>query len=198
MAKEQIDITLVNNNDNYSGSHSTNPMKLTSDASEINFPSTSSFPTTSKTNIDDTSLKSNNPSNVSIEDDDSSVIDSDSDADEIVLKSKQELLQHSTLYNSNNNIVPSSLNTVIEGAPKFSSDEHIISTYQKPVIGSIAVQNSSDITFGNKTFYQGPVTIKQFLLDSNDKWKLKDNGSVNDGYERDGLPSSTNNTNSGK
>lgn len=41
----------------------------------------------------------------------------------------------------------------------------------KPNIGSIAVQNSSDITFGNKTFYQGPVTIKQFVYDKNNKWK---------------------------
>lgn len=195
MAKEQIDITLVNNNDNY---NSTSPMKLINDTSEINLPSAYSFPSTSKTNIDDSSLNSNNPSNVSIEDDDSSVIDSDSDADEIVLKSKQELLHHSSLHNNSNNIVPSSLNTVIECEPKFSNDEQIISTYQKPVIGSIALQNSSDITFGNKTFYQGPVTIKQFLLDSNDKWKLKENGSVNDGYERDGPPSSANNTNSGK
>lgn len=40
----------------------------------------------------------------------------------------------------------------------------------RPNIGSIAVQNSSDITFGNKTFYQGPVTIKQFISDNN-KWR---------------------------
>ena len=38
-------------------------------------------------------------------------------------------------------------------------------------IESIAIQNSSDIQFGNKTFYNGPVTIKQFLLDDkNKKW----------------------------
>ncbi|EFA01280.1 Peptidoglycan-recognition protein LE-like Protein [Tribolium castaneum] len=32
-----------------------------------------------------------------------------------------------------------------------------------PSFGNISVMNSNDIHFGNKTFYQGPVTIKQFL-----------------------------------
>ncbi|RZC34881.1 hypothetical protein BDFB_007349 [Asbolus verrucosus] len=34
---------------------------------------------------------------------------------------------------------------------------------QLPALGNISVMNSSDVHFGNKTFYQGPVTIKQFL-----------------------------------
>ena len=51
----------------------------------------------------------------------------------------------------------------------------------RPNIESIVVQNSSDITFGNKTFYQGPVTIKQFLLDK-DRWKRSENGITNDGF----------------
>lgn len=49
-------------------------------------------------------------------------------------------------------------------------------------IGSIAVQNSSEITFGNKTFYQGPVTIKQFLYD-NDKWQQVNPGKDNSGFD---------------
>lgn len=49
-------------------------------------------------------------------------------------------------------------------------------------IGSIAVQNSSEITFGNKTFYQGPVTIKQFLYD-NDKWQQVNPGKDNLGFD---------------
>lgn len=32
-----------------------------------------------------------------------------------------------------------------------------------PSFGNISVANSSEVHFGNKTFYQGPVTIKQFL-----------------------------------
>nr|UIW25015.1 peptidoglycan-recognition protein LF [Lasioderma serricorne] len=33
----------------------------------------------------------------------------------------------------------------------------------RPTFGNIAVSNSTDIHFGDKTYYQGPVTIKQFL-----------------------------------
>lgn len=32
-----------------------------------------------------------------------------------------------------------------------------------PEFGNISVKNSTDIHFGNKTFYQGPVTIKQIV-----------------------------------
>lgn len=52
----------------------------------------------------------------------------------------------------------------------------------KPNIGSIAVQNSSDITFGNKTFYQGPVTIKQFLYE-NKKWRPTDQENDNPNFD---------------
>jgi len=27
------------------------------------------------------------------------------------------------------------------------------------------------VTFGDKHFYEGPVTIQQFLIDNRDKWK---------------------------
>lgn len=49
-----------------------------------------------------------------------------------------------------------------------------------PNIGSIAVQNSSDITFGNKTYIKGQVVIKNIYPD-------RQNGVVNRGYnETDG------------
>lgn len=32
-------------------------------------------------------------------------------------------------------------------------------------IGSISVQNASDVTFGNKTFFNAPVVIKQLVVD---------------------------------
>lgn len=59
-------------------------------------------------------------------------------------------------------------------------------------IESIAIQNSSDIQFGNKTFYNGPVTIKQFLLDDkNKKWISRskeeiaqiENGVINKAFD---------------
>lgn len=37
-------------------------------------------------------------------------------------------------------------------------------------IDTIAIQNSTDIQFGNKTFYNGPVFIKQFIKDENKRW----------------------------
>ncbi|KAL3284287.1 hypothetical protein HHI36_018445 [Cryptolaemus montrouzieri] len=38
-----------------------------------------------------------------------------------------------------------------------------------PTFGNISVTNGTDIHFGNKTFYQGPVTIQQFLYGNNIK-----------------------------
>ncbi|XP_055623049.1 peptidoglycan-recognition protein LC-like [Toxorhynchites rutilus septentrionalis] len=46
-----------------------------------------------------------------------------------------------------------------------------------PNIGSIAVQNSSDITFGNKTYIKGQVVIKNIYRD-------RQNGVVNEGYQQ--------------
>ncbi|XP_045464972.1 peptidoglycan-recognition protein LE-like isoform X2 [Harmonia axyridis] len=40
-----------------------------------------------------------------------------------------------------------------------------------PTFGNICISNGSDIHFGNKTFYQGPVTIKQFVLTDAEKLK---------------------------
>lgn len=36
-----------------------------------------------------------------------------------------------------------------------------------PNIGSVYLGNSSDTTIGNKTYFEGPVTIHQFLFDHN-------------------------------
>ncbi|GAB0098253.1 Peptidoglycan recognition protein [Sergentomyia squamirostris] len=49
---------------------------------------------------------------------------------------------------------------------------------ERPIIESVAVSNSSDITFGNKTFINGPVTIKQFI---------KETQSQNNGQGQDNL-----------
>lgn len=38
-------------------------------------------------------------------------------------------------------------------------------------IGSIALSNTTDVTFGDKHYYEGPVTIQQYLIESGDKWK---------------------------
>lgn len=59
---------------------------------------------------------------------------------------------------------------------------------EQPRIGTVAVQNSTDITFGNKTFYQGPVTIKQFLLDEkNNKWIQRTGQECDDEFTENGI-----------
>lgn len=44
----------------------------------------------------------------------------------------------------------------------------VVPANEQPVgnFGNIVVKDSSDVHFGNKTFYQGPVTIKQFLYNN--------------------------------
>lgn len=49
-----------------------------------------------------------------------------------------------------------------------------------PVIERISVENSTNITFGNRTFYQGPVTVKKFQLENN-KWKSRDENAAHKG-----------------
>lgn len=110
------------------------------------------------------SIGSNNMSIVTLDenDNDSSLMDSDSDCDEVIN------------YNNNNDYRnPSGIVLVNKNLdpPTFCQSSIVCTNNDvKPNIGSIAVQNSHDITFGNKTFYQGPVTIKQFVYDKN-KWK---------------------------
>lgn len=66
---------------------------------------------------------------------------------------------------------------------------HQSSDFIPTQIASIAIKDSTDITFGNKTHYHGPVTIKQFMLDR-DKggWASTSNGGVtNGGYANSSL-----------
>lgn len=51
-------------------------------------------------------------------------------------------------YESDEDCDAGALANVQEGAPTF---------------GNVSVVNSNDVHFGNKTIYQGPVTIKQFV-----------------------------------
>ena len=63
-----------------------------------------------------------------------------------------------------------------------------INNAEQSRIGTVAVQNSTDITFGNKTFYQGPVTIKQFLLDEkNSKWIKRTGQECDDEFPENGI-----------
>lgn len=54
-------------------------------------------------------------------------------------------------------------------------------------INSVAIKNSNDVHIGNKTFFNGPVTIKHIVLsseNSNDQnSNVKSFGAVNQGFE---------------
>lgn len=92
--------------------------------------------------------------------DDSSVFDSSSDMD----SDFDDIIQSPSSYVNNVNLSSSNGFVMIDKNLNTTNND------VRPTIGSIAVQNSSDITFGNKTFYQGPVRIKQFVYDKN-KWR---------------------------
>lgn len=154
--------------------HSTSMTNQTIESNENNFDVCS---TNRQRSITTNSIGSNNISIVTLDENenDSSVIDSDSDIDEVnnTNDSYNEYRNSSGIVLVNQNIDPPNL-----------CQSSILCTNNdvKPNIGSIAVQNSSDITFGNKTFYQGPVTIKQFVYDKN-KWRETDtNENDNHGY----------------
>ncbi|KAJ9597993.1 hypothetical protein L9F63_026904, partial [Diploptera punctata] len=57
----------------------------------------------------------------------------------------------------------------------------------KPSFGSVVVNNSSDVHFGTKAFYNGPVTIKQFVYSSKDGSADDVNGNE-DAVKSDGTP----------
>lgn len=127
----------------------------------------------------------NNITIESLSDGDSSVVDSDSDIDEIP-KSAADFFRNKVVCTTNGDGSHEQNQGVIVINETNSSDNNNVA-YKQPQIGSIAVQNSTDITFGNKTFYQGPVTIKQFLLEKN-QWRPHDSGADNrafDGSNRD-------------
>lgn len=56
-----------------------------------------------------------------------------------------------------------------------NNENNMISAENDINIGNIAVVNSKEVTFGNKIYYEGPVTIKQYLCDPD----IVTNGAVN-------------------
>lgn len=129
------------------------------------------------------SLRSNHISIVSLNDDDSSSLaDSDSDLEDIHSKVPAFIAEA-----IRNNGVPPNLPVSSNGMIVINNGGNSVSNMVsggmgngRPNIGSIALQNSSDITFGDKTFYQGPVTVKQFFLEK-DRWRTVDAAAGADG-----------------
>ncbi|XP_049298982.1 peptidoglycan-recognition protein LC-like isoform X2 [Anopheles funestus] len=107
-------------------------------------------------------------------DDDSSAFDSSSDTecDDDSIKRAIDRIpgalvpgEARVLPNGNLTVGPEAISPAIRPNPGTSS------------IGAIAVHNSSDITFGNKTYIKGQVVIKNIYQDRN-------NGTTNQGYRQ--------------
>lgn len=92
-------------------------------------------------------------------DDDSTIVDSDVDED-------VRFYSHD-IIEANANCCPT---TVGECSALFTTPSTL-----RPNIGSIAVQSSSDILFGNRTHYHGPVT---FIID-NKEWRPNERANGN-------------------
>lgn len=148
------------------------------------------------------SISSQNISIVTLDEnaEDSSIADSDSDMEDVQIGSNfrvENILAQKTGGNTNGIILVSNQCEPAVSQPGVLSGNVNSSGDAKPNIGSIAVQNSSDITFGNKTFYQGPVTIKQFLYEHN-KWRPSSSPGGNDNPGFDSTSDANLNQNEGK
>uniref|UniRef100_A0A1L8E2U6 Putative peptidoglycan recognition protein lc n=1 Tax=Nyssomyia neivai TaxID=330878 RepID=A0A1L8E2U6_9DIPT len=127
------------------------------------------------TSDDATSTKSNNISIESLPEDDASSVASDSSEEYQEMAEKPELGERGRTYaigamNQVDRIGTNGLLVI---------DEHQKPPERPPTIETVAVSNSSDITFGNKTFINGPVTIKQFIKEGT----RQPQGQDNEGFE---------------
>lgn len=88
-------------------------------------------------------------------------VDADDSSSNVTVESEESYNQCSTERTQyENNLDGSRLNAInlnIPGAPDKAPISHI---------SSIALQNSTDITFGNKNLYSGPITVNQYGLEN--------------------------------
>lgn len=137
--------------------------------------STSTTTIITSTDSPSNSVRSNQMSIVSLDDDDvdsSSIADSDSDDDHVPSQSEFMAGALSAAKSREENLICADGNGVIvinnAGGGLISGGDST-----RPNIGSIALQNSSDITFGDKKYFQAPVTIKKYYLEK-DQWIRRD------------------------
>lgn len=124
---------------------------------------------------------------ISINSLESSVLDSDSDeeySDGLIIKK----LGVATPEKPDENLLKSVatpgiiLSQIVEnGLPNGGIIAH--TAIQRAQIGSVVVDRSNEVTFGDKNYFQGPVTIKQFVVEPTGEKSGKDNH----GYEADTL-----------
>lgn len=107
----------------------------------------------------------------------SSIVESDSDLDSLSVGGIRKQAAANGINTGKSNILSNGMIVINKGAATpadlvsgANGTAMSVNNSQRPHIGSIAVQNSTDITIGDKTFYHGPVTVKQFFLE-NDQWR---------------------------
>lgn len=123
-----------------------------------------------------------------------SVVDGSSENLEVTVVQRTDL-EHNQNSSSLESIVDSLVVECIETSEVQTDDlygAHPIATNERGDEGSlnaandinierIAVQNSKEVTFGNKTYYEGPVTIKQYLKQQNNQGLKKSEFGFDDG-----------------
>lgn len=114
------------------------------------------------------SVTSDSINNISIEtldddNEDSSVVDSDSDCENHIQSTQQNE------YGASSGIVL--VNRNVDPHNSCRSNSSYSNNNSSPNFGSIAIQNSQDITFGNKTYNQGTVN---YYINSQNEWKKVD------------------------
>lgn len=152
----------------------------------------------------DSTLRNNHISIVSLDDDDdddgncsSSIADSDSDLDNMSVN-LSTLMANGMVHapqSSADGIRSNGMIVINNGLPtdiikSEASGSNGTAGNNRPHIGSIALQNSTDITFGDKTFYQGPVTVKQFFLEK-DQWRRQESNTTTAGSSHSGTVPTT-------
>lgn len=129
---------------------------------------------------------------ISINSIESSVLDSDSDEENVDGLIVRKLGETTPEYPDANLLKSPGviLSQIVEnGLP--SGGIIAQNTTQRAQIGSVVVDRSNEVTFGDKNYFQGPVTIKQFVVDSSIKVKNGEKGgNDNLGYDADGVHSS--------
>lgn len=75
----------------------------------------------------------------------------------------------STVHSFENNSLNLCLRSEVNAIEHYTSSSNTVGNF-----GNIEIENSKNITFGNKNFFQGPVVIKQLVVD-NEKIKVHQN-----------------------
>lgn len=178
--KRDINVYNVNSSTNYTDSESIQPFHALPNiiVTELN-ESHSNSPDERRRSITTNSIDSNKVSIKSIDENDDS--DSDSDSENVIYNNQNDNNNRTDIYETSIGLVPS--NKII--VPNNITNSNILcakDATERPNIGSVAMQNCKDVTFGDKTYISGNVIVKQFIqTDDQNAWKER-SGFDNSAY----------------